>query len=80
MTTGSVNQYLHHLDKILLIFFFKKTSKMWPEWLECQNQFECKFFITFGLLHVSYHCAIAQFHATGKICKKVQEIVYWCGH
>ena len=59
MTSGSVNQYLHHLDKILLIFFFKKTSKMWPEWLECQNQFECKFFITFGLLHVSYHCAIA---------------------
>ena len=33
---------------------------MWPEWLECQNKFECKFFITFGLLHVSYHCAIAQ--------------------
>ena len=21
-----------------------------------------------------------QFHATDKICKKVQEIVYWCGH
>ena len=48
MTTGSVNQYMLHLDKILLIFFFYKTFKMWPEWLECQNQFECKFFITLG--------------------------------
>ena len=59
MTTDSVNHYLHHLDKILLIFFLEKNSKMWPEWLEWQNQFECKFVITFRLLQVSYHCPIA---------------------
>ena len=29
---------------------------------------------------VTIHPEGRQFHATDKICKKVQEIVYWCGH
>ena len=29
---------------------------------------------------VTIHPEGKQFHATDKVCKKVQEIVYWCGH
>ena len=29
---------------------------------------------------VTIHPEGRQFHATDKICKRVQEIVYWCGH
>ena len=29
---------------------------------------------------VTIHPEGRQFHTTDKICKKVQEIVYWCGH
>ena len=29
---------------------------------------------------VTIHPEGRQFHATDKICKKAQEIVYWCGH
>ena len=31
------------------------------------------------ILPVTIHPEGRQFHATDKICKKVQEIVYWCG-
>ena len=29
---------------------------------------------------VTIHPEGRQFHATDKICKKIQEIVYWCGY
>ena len=60
------NMYLQVWEKII-----KSVSKVGGQLCDSRKSY---------IASAKIHLEGRQFHAIGKTCKKVQEIVYWCGH